>query len=178
MFSVTSPGSLVSCYYCALTLQNLKDSDCIYTKHDEYNPYCIHLVQKAPKFLIDDKWFTVLLWVLKSYLKCSIVYMLRGPSLYPTIGQHAVLALCLSHPSIPVSYSKEGKGKFRNKYVFLFPFLQSLLSRIRAICFLYINACHVSRTKTIPTYVSVNNVTQNVACYALSRRKSVSVLFT
>jgi hypothetical protein len=57
VFSGTGPGSLVSCYYSALTLQNLKDSDCIYTKHFEYNPYCIHLVQKAPKFFINDKWF-------------------------------------------------------------------------------------------------------------------------
>ena len=38
VFSVTGPGHLVSCFYCGLTRQNLKDSDCIWTKDIEYNP--------------------------------------------------------------------------------------------------------------------------------------------
>ena len=50
--SVTGPGHRVSCFYCGLKLQNLKDSVFICTKHIEYNPYCIYVVQKEPKKVI------------------------------------------------------------------------------------------------------------------------------
>ena len=60
VFSVTRPGCYVFWYYCGLTLNNLEGSNCIYTKHFEYNPDCIHLLQNAPKFVIDSD-FTGLL---------------------------------------------------------------------------------------------------------------------
>ena len=60
VFSVTRPGCYVSFFHCGLTLNDLKGSDCIYIKHFEYNPDCIHLLQNAPKFVIDSD-FTGLL---------------------------------------------------------------------------------------------------------------------
>ena len=63
-FSVTGPGCYVSCFHYGLTFESVKGSECIFTKHFEYNPDCIHLLQSAPKFVV-DKWFS---WVLKKLL--------------------------------------------------------------------------------------------------------------
>ena len=52
-FSVTGRGCYVSCFHYGLTFENVKGSGCIFTKHFEYNPDCIHLLQSAPKFVID-----------------------------------------------------------------------------------------------------------------------------
>ena len=52
VFSVTGPGCYVSCFHCGLTLNNLNDTACIFTKHFEYNLYCLHLDQKEPKYII------------------------------------------------------------------------------------------------------------------------------
>ena len=96
VFSVTGPGCYVSCYYCGLTLYNLKGSYCIYTKHFEYSPDCIHLLQNAPKFVIDNKLFyrsTV------SFKKCFCFA--------PTIGEHAVLYLSSLHTCFVL---KRGQG--------------------------------------------------------------------
>ena len=45
----------MSCFHCGLTLQNFKGSDCIWTKHFGYNADCIHLLQNAPKYVIEKK---------------------------------------------------------------------------------------------------------------------------
>ena len=59
--SVTGPGCYVFCSHCGLTFENVKGNECIFTKHFEYNPDCIHLLQSDQKYVIDKSDFKSLL---------------------------------------------------------------------------------------------------------------------